>query len=126
MLGLALVALVWFLIFQQSSVTSELLVLPVFGLVWACNTVLGLFVLRGKRWARILLGAEGIFLLAYFYFRQGFHPYCPPWVSQAILRLGWLLVGPLPYVLRWVFIALGLTSVCALFWPRKPAATNQC
>ena len=24
------------------------------------------------------------------------------------------MVGPLPYILRWVFIALGLASVCAL------------
>jgi hypothetical protein len=76
--GLALVALVWFLIFQQASVTAELLLLSVFGLVWACNTVLDFFVLPGKRWARILLGAEGILFLAYFYFRQGFHPSCPP------------------------------------------------
>ena len=63
--GLALVALVWFLIFQQASVTAELLILPVFGLVWGCNTVLGYLLLQGKRWARICLGVEGVLFLTY-------------------------------------------------------------
>jgi len=125
--ALTLVALVWFLIFQQASVTDELLLLPFFGLFWGCNTVLGFFLVRGKQWARICLGVEGLLFLTYFGFRYGILlPQCPAWVSTAILRLGWFIVGPLPYILRWVFIALGLASVCALLRPRKETAANPC
>ena len=125
--GLTLVALVWFLIFQQISVTPELLILPVFGIVWGCNTVLGFFLLRGKRWARICLGVEGVLLLVYYYFRYGFPlPHWAAGVHTVILRLGLILTGVVPYVTRWVFIALALASVCALFWPRKATATNPC
>ena len=124
---LTLVALVWFLIFQQASVTAELLLLPVFGLVWGCNTVLGFFLSRGKRLARICLGVEGVLFLTYYYFRYGFPlPHCPAWVSIVIFRLGSFTVGPVPYISRWVFIALALASVGALLWPRKVTATNPC
>jgi capsular polysaccharide biosynthesis protein len=117
--GLSLLVLIWFLVLRQAEVTAELLVLPIFGVAWGCNTVLGYFLLRGKRWARMYLGAEGVLFLAYYYFRQGAPlPYSPEWVSLVILRLGWFLVGPLPPMLRWVFIALGLASVFALLWPR--------
>jgi capsular polysaccharide biosynthesis protein len=125
--ALTLVALVWFLIFQQASVTSELLVLPVFGLCWACNTALGFFLIRGKRWARICLGVEGVLFLTYYYFRYGSPlPHCPAWVSIVILRLGSFTVGQMPYAFRWVFIVLALASVCALLWPRKEIAPNAC
>ena len=125
--GLTLVALVWFLIFQQVSVTAELLLLPVFGLCWGSNAVLGFFLSRGKRWARICLGLEGVLFLTYYFFRDGFPlPYCPAWVSIVIFRLGSFAFGPMPYILRWVFIALGLASVCALLWPRKETATSPC
>jgi hypothetical protein len=36
------------------------------------------------------------------------------------------MVGLLPWILRWVFIALGLASICALLWPRKQTAPNVC
>jgi capsular polysaccharide biosynthesis protein len=125
--GLTLVALVWFLIFQQTRVTAELLFLPVFGLVWGCNTVLGFFLLRGKRWARICLGVEGVLCLTYYFFRDGFPlPYCPAWVSIVIFRLGSFAFGPVPYISRWVFIALALASIGALFWPRKETAAHPC
>jgi hypothetical protein len=124
---LALVALVWFLMFQQTSVTTELLFLPIFGLAWGYNTFLDYFLRQGNRRARICLGVEGVLLLVYYYFRQGFAPpQVPDWVSMTILRLGWLLVGPMPYVLRWVFIALGLVSICALLWPRKVSTDIPC
>ena len=70
--GLALLALVWLMIFQQASVTPDLLCLPVFGLFWACNIALGFALLRGKPWARICLGMEGVLFLAYYGFRYGF------------------------------------------------------
>ena len=125
--GLTLVALVWFLIFQQASVTAELLLLPVFGLCWGSNAVLGFFLSRGKRWARICLGAEGVLFLTYYYFRYGFPlPHCPAWVSIMIIRLGSFIFGAVPYVSRWVFIALALASICALLWPRKEIAANPC
>jgi hypothetical protein len=125
--GVTLVALVWFLIFQQASVTAELLFLPVFGLVWGANAALGFFLLRGKRWARISLGVEGVLFLTYYYFRHGFPlPHFPAWVSIVIFRLGSFTLGPLPYILRWVFIALALASVCALLLPRKETAINPC
>jgi hypothetical protein len=124
---LTLGALVWLLIFQQASVTAELLLLPVFGLVWGGNTVLGFFLLRGKRWARICLGVEGVLFLTYYYFRYGFPlPHCPAWVSIVIFRLGSFTVGPVPYISCWVIIALALASVCALLWPRKRTAANPC
>ena len=124
---LALVALVWFLIFQRVSETTELLILPVFGLVWACNTVLGYLVLQGKRWARICLGVESVLLLTHYFFRPGFaSPQVPAWVDMIIIRLGWLLVGPIPYIPRWVFIPLALASLCALLWPRKATAPSPC
>jgi capsular polysaccharide biosynthesis protein len=123
--GLALVALVWFLIFQQVSVTAELLLLPVFGLCWGSNAVLGFFLSRGKRWARISLGVEGVLFLTYYYFRYGFPlPHCPARVSIIIIRLGSFIFGAVPYISRWVFIALALVSVCALLWPRKETAAN--
>ena len=125
--ALTLVALVWFLIFQQASVTSDLFFLPVFGLVWGCNAVLGFSLLRGKRWARILLGVEGVLLLTYYYFRYGFPlPHFPHWVSAVIFYLGVFTVGLVPYIFRWVFISLALASLCALLWPRKAAATQAC
>jgi capsular polysaccharide biosynthesis protein len=125
--GLALLALVWFLIFQQASVTPDLLRLPVFGLVWGCNTALGYFLLRGKQWARICLGLEGVLFLAYYGFRYGFLDlHLSAQTSNAILGLGWLIAGPLPQFARWVFIALSIASICALLWPRKPAAANAC
>jgi len=122
--GLALVALVWLLIFQQSRVTGELLFLAVFGLCWGCNAVLGFFLLRGRRWARICLGMEGVMFLIYFYFRFGLPlPPCPAWVSTVTFRLGTFIVGVLPCA-YWVFIPLGFASVCALWWPRKKTATS--
>ena len=125
--GLALVAVAWLLIFQQSGVTAELLLLPVFGLCWGCNAGLGFFLLRGKRWARICLGVEGVLFLTYYYFRYGFPlPHCPAWVSITILRLGSFTVGQVPQIFRWVFIALALASIGALLWPRKVTATNPC
>jgi capsular polysaccharide biosynthesis protein len=125
--GLALLALVWFMIFQQASVTPDLLRLPVFGLVWACNIALGFSLLRGKRWARICLGMEGVLFLAYYGFRYGFLDlHLSAEASNVILGLGWLIAGPLPHFARWVFIALAIASVCALLWPRKEIATNQC
>jgi drug/metabolite transporter (DMT)-like permease len=125
--GLTLVALVWFVIFQQVSVTAELLLLPVFGLCWGSNAVLGFFLSRGKRWTRICLGVEGVLFLIYYYFRQGpAPPQIPAWVSMTILRLGWFIAGPVPQILRWVFIVLALASVCALLWPRKETAVNPC
>jgi hypothetical protein len=45
---------------------------------------------------------------------------------MTILRLGWFLVGPMAYILRWVLIPLALASVCALLWPRKATAPNPC
>jgi capsular polysaccharide biosynthesis protein len=123
--GLALVALVWFLIFQQVSVTAELLLLPVFGLCWGSNAVLGFFLSRGKRWARISLGVEGVLFLTYYYFKYGFPlPHCPAWASIIIIRLGSFIFGAVPYISRWVFIALALVSICALLWPRKETAAN--
>jgi hypothetical protein len=125
--GVAMVALVWFLIFQQVSVTAELLLLPVFGLCWGANAVLGFFLSRGKRWARICLGVEGIFFLTYYYFRYEFPlPDCLAWVSTVIFRLGSFTVGPVPYISRWVFITLAVASIGALFWPRKETATHPC
>lgn len=123
--GLALVLMAWLLIFQQSGVTDEMVLVPLFGLCWGTSAVLGFFLLRGKRWARICLGVEGVLFLTYYYFRYAFPlPHCPAWVSMAILRLGTFPVGSLPQILRWVFIALALASICALFWPRKETAAN--
>jgi capsular polysaccharide biosynthesis protein len=125
--GLTLIALVWFLIFHQASVTSELLLLPLFAFYWGANAVLGFLHSRGQRWARITLGVEGVLLLTYYYFRYWFPlHHCPAWVSMVILRLGSFTVGPMPYMLRWIFIALGLASVCALFRPHKKGAANPC
>ena len=125
--GLAVIAALWFLILQQASVTAELLLLPFFGLFWGCNAVLGLSLLRGKQWARISLGVEGFLFLAYFCFRYGILvPHGPAWVSTAIIELGWFIVGPLPYFLRWVFITLGLASVFALLRPREETASQLC
>jgi capsular polysaccharide biosynthesis protein len=125
--ALALVALVWILIFQQVRVTDELLILPVFGLVWGCNAFLGFFLLRERSWARICLGVEGALLLTHYFFRQGFaSPQVPAWVDMTIIRLGWFLVGPIPYIPRWVFVPLGLASVCAFLWPRKATSPNPC
>ncbi|HEY5480376.1 MAG TPA: hypothetical protein VIL39_02760, partial [Verrucomicrobiae bacterium] len=98
-----------------------------FGLCWGSNAVLGFFLSRGQRWARICLGVEGVLFLTYYYFRYGFPlPHFPAWVSLVIFRLGSLTVGQVPYVSRWVFIALALASVCALFWPRKKTASYAC
>jgi capsular polysaccharide biosynthesis protein len=125
--AVTLLTLVWFLFFQQASVTPELLLLPLFGLVWGCNAVLGFSLLRGKRWARICLGVEGVLLLMYYCFRYGLlFPHSPAWVSKVIIYLGWLMVGLLPWILRWVFMALALASVCALLWHRKETPANQC
>jgi capsular polysaccharide biosynthesis protein len=124
---LALLALVWFLIFQQASVTSELVLLPVFGLCWVCNAVLGFFLLRGKRWARICLGVEGVLFLTYYGLRYGFLDFhCSASVSNAILSLGWFIAGPLPQILRWVFIPLAIASVFALLWPRRQTPSSVC
>jgi hypothetical protein len=113
------------MIFQQASVTANLLVLPVFGLAWGCNALMGYFLLQGKRWARICLGVEGVLILIYYYFRQGpASPQVPAWVSTTILRLGWLPVGPMPYIPGWGFILLALASICALLWPRKATTPN--
>ena len=72
-------------------------------------------------------GLEGVLFLTYYGFRYGSPlPHCPGWVSTAIFQLGWLLVGPMPQVLRWVFIAIAIASVCALLWPRKQTAPNAC
>ena len=125
--GLTLLALVWFLIFQQASASSGLLLLPVFGLIWAGNAIMGFFLMRGKRWARIWLGVEGILLLTYYYFRDGFPlPHLPAWVSTAVLQLGWFAVWPMANIFRWVFIPLALASLCALLWPRKTLKTSAC
>ena len=125
--GVALLFLLWFLTLRQTDVTAELLALPLFGLIWGGNAVLGFFLFRGKRWARICLGVEGVLLLMYYCFRYGLlFPHGPAWVSEVVIYLGWLMVGLLPWILRWVFIALGLASVCALLWPRKQAVPNAC
>ena len=79
------------------------------------------------RWARICLGVEGVLFLIHYYFRLGpAPPQVPAWVSVSILRLGWLLIVPIPYIPRWVFILLALASICALLWPRKATAPNPC
>jgi capsular polysaccharide biosynthesis protein len=125
--GVALFFLVWFLTLRQADVTAELLALPLFGLFWGGNAFLGVFLYRGKRWARICLGLEGVLLLTYYYFRHAFPiPHCLAWVSTLILQLGMLTVGPLPYIFRWVFIPLALASLCACLWPRKTAANIAC
>jgi capsular polysaccharide biosynthesis protein len=124
---ITLLALVWFLIFQQASVTPELLFLPVFGLCWGGNAVLGFFLMHGKRWARIFLGLEGVLFLTHYGFRYGILDlHRPAWLSTAILKLGWILMGPLPWIARWLFIALAIASVCALLYPRKETAPNAC
>lgn len=125
--GVALLFLLWFLTLRQTDTTAELLALPLFGLIWGGNAVLGFFLFRGKRWARICLGVEGVLLLMYYCLRYGLlFPHGHSWVSIVIIYLGWLMVGLLPWILRWVFIALGLASVCALLWPRKAAVGNAC
>ncbi len=125
--GLTLVGLVWLLIFRQSGVTDEqLLFLPVFGLCWGCNVVLGCFLLRGKWWARTCLGLEGVLFLIYFCCERGFAlPHCPVWLGMVIFRMGTFMVGVLPYS-QWVFFPLGLASLCALLWPRKETAAKPC
>jgi capsular polysaccharide biosynthesis protein len=125
--GLVLVLLVWLIIFQQSGVEGEVLLLAVFGLCWGGNAVLGFCFLRGRRWARICLGVESVLFLSYCYLRQGAaSPQVPAWVSMTILRLGGFLVGGVPYITRWVFILLALVSICALLWPGKATAPNPC
>jgi capsular polysaccharide biosynthesis protein len=125
--GVALLFLLWFLTLRQSDVTAELLALPLFGLIWGGNAVLGFLHFRGNRGARICLGVEGVLLLAYYGFRYGFlFPHGPAWISNVIIHLGWLMVGLMPYILRWVFIPLALVSICALLWPRKTTAPNPC
>jgi capsular polysaccharide biosynthesis protein len=125
--SLTLVLLVWLILFQQSGVEGEVLFLAVSGLWWGCNAFLGFFLLRGRWWARIWLGLEGLLLLTYYFFRQGFaSPEVPAWVSMTILRLGSLLVGSTPYIPRWVFILLALTSICALLSTRNATAPNSC
>jgi capsular polysaccharide biosynthesis protein len=125
--SLTLVLLVWLIIFQQSGVQGEVLFLAVSGLWWGCNAFLGFFLLRGRWWARIWLGVEGVLLLTYYLFRQGFvSPQVPVCVSLTILRLGGLLVGAVPYIPRWLFIPLALASVCTLLWPRKATSPNPC
>ena len=125
--GVALVFLLWFLTLRQADVTAELLALPAFGLIWGCNAVLGLLLLRGKRWARICLGAESVLLLAYYGFRYGYlFPHGPAWVSSLISQPGWFMVGLLPWILRWVFIVLAIASVAALLWPRRQTSTMPC
>ena len=93
--GVALLTLLWFLTLRQTDVTAELLALPLFGLMWGGNAVLGFFLFRGKRWARIGLGVEGVLLLMYYCFRYGLlFPHSTAWVSKVIIYLGWLMVGP--------------------------------
>ena len=106
--------MVWLSVFDQFDPTAELLFLPVFGLCWAGNGVLGSCLLRGKRWARICLGAEGLLFLIYFCSGRGLGlPHCPAWLSVVVFRLGTFLVGVLPYA-KVVFIPLGIASLCAL------------
>ena len=125
--GVALVFLLWFLTLRQGDVTAEILALPLFGLIWGGNAVLGFCLYQGKRWARVCLGVEGVLLLAYYCFRYGFlFPNGPAWISKVIIHLGWLMVGLMPYILRWVFIPLALASICALLWPRKATAPCPC
>ena len=125
--GVALLTLLWFLTLRQTDMTAGLLALPLLGLMWGGNAVLGFFLFRGKRWARICLGVEGVLLLMYYCSRYGLlFPPGPAWVSRVIIYLGSLMVGMLPWILRWVFMALALASVCALLWPRKETAASQC
>ena len=125
--GVALLFLLWFLTLRQADVTAELLALPLFGFIWGGNAVLGFLLFRGKRYARICLGVEGVLLLMYYCFRYGpLFLHSPAWVSNLIIHLGWLMVAVMPYILRWAFIPLALASVCALLWPRKATAPSPC
>jgi capsular polysaccharide biosynthesis protein len=122
----ALAGIVWLLVIEHARLGNEFLFLPLFGLCWAGNAVLGFQLRRGKRWARICLGTEGVLLLIYSCFRHGLSlPHCLAWPVVLISQLGTFLIGVIPYT-QWLCIPLGLASVCALLWPRRQLAPSPC
>ena len=81
--------------------TSDSLVLLLFGLFWLCTAFVSVFLFQGKAWARIYIGTLGL-LLAFFFL------------------LSFRVRGPL--ALRWIFGSFGLVTACVLLRPRKKAA----
>jgi hypothetical protein len=101
--GLGLLALIW--VFGDAPRFPDFLIIPLFGIFWGGNVFAGFFLFRGKSWARICVGVEAVLLVTYFLVTAG---------------------APVPRALRWVPIAFGAITACALLWPRKEIATDQC